>query len=76
MEKTVFRYLRQRRHLTQKEVAQFMGVSHVAVGKWESGKSMPRAKQLPKLASFLDCSINDFFCSRRNLKLLKEDTKP
>lgn len=75
MAETTFRALRQRNHLTQKEVADYMGISHVAVGKWESGKAMPRARQFPKLAQLFGCSINDFFYPRCNLKLLHKEPK-
>lgn len=52
---------REKNKLTQMEVANFMGVTHTAVGKWELGKGMPRASALPKLAKLYKCTVGDFF---------------
>ena len=53
--------LRKKQNLSIKELAVKMNVSHVAVVKWESGETFPRAKLLPKLSKILKCSISDFF---------------
>lgn len=58
-----FKKMREKAKLTQKEVGDSVGVSHVAVGKWESGETMPRAGLLPKLAKLYKCKITDFFIS-------------
>lgn len=51
--------MRERQNLTQEEVAQAVGVSRVAVLKWEKRQCAPNGKYLPKLASLLKCSTND-----------------
>ena len=53
--------MREKNKLTQKDVADFIGVTYVAVGKWETGKGMPRAAVLPKLAKLYKCTVGDFF---------------
>lgn len=45
--------------LTQAELAKEMGVDQSAVCLWETGKTLPRAKLLPKLAEILKCSVDD-----------------
>lgn len=46
--------LRRRKGLTQKGLAELVGVSDKAVSKWERGLSMPDVGLLPKLALVLD----------------------
>lgn len=47
--------------LTQGGLANLMGVSYQAVGKWERGESFPVAAQLPALANALHCRIDDLY---------------
>lgn len=47
--------------LTQQEIADAMKVDRSTVSYWESGVSMPRAEQLPKLADLLGCTIDTLF---------------
>ena len=44
--------------LTQKEVADVLGVSIVAVCKWENGKSLPAPRRLKKIADVLHISVS------------------
>lgn len=53
--------LREAKGLTQKYIADAMGVDQAAVAKWESGKAMPTAAKLPKLALLLGCTIDDLY---------------
>lgn len=55
---------RRRKSLSQKEVAEEIGVDQSAVCLWESGKTMPRAGLLLKLAKLYGCTVDE---------LLKED---
>ena len=50
--------------LTQKEVAERLGVDQTAVHYWEVGSTKPRASLLLKIAKLYDCAVDD---------LLKED---
>ena len=54
-----YKWFRIRRGLTQKEVAERMGVAQVSVHQWENGKSQPKLDKLPRLASLYRCSIED-----------------
>lgn len=49
------RELRQKRHLTQEELSNRLGVDRTLVVKWETGVSTPRLAIISKLASELRC---------------------
>ena len=49
---------RQELHLTQEDIAKYVGVSRAAVSKWEKGLSYPDITILPKLATFFNISID------------------
>jgi repressor LexA len=53
------RRLRETHDLTQKEVADKLGVTKVAVGQWESGKTIPRRENLQALADFFHVPISE-----------------
>lgn len=46
---------------TQESIASKMNVSQAAVASWETGKSLPVANKLSKLAKILDCTIDELF---------------
>ncbi|BDR52432.1 transcriptional regulator [Bombiscardovia nodaiensis] len=50
--------LRQERGSTQQELGNFLGVSKVAVSKWENELSLPDISLLPLLASYFNVSID------------------
>lgn len=45
--------------MTQKELAEKMGVDQTAISQWETGESLPRADKLPHLARILGCTIDE-----------------
>lgn len=47
--------------LTQRELADKIGVSHVAIYRWESGDRIPKATHLASIANALDVPIGYFF---------------
>ena len=47
--------------LTRIQVADRLGVTKVAVRKWEVGLAMPNADKLPALADLLHCSIDALY---------------
>lgn len=51
--------LRKAALLSQEEMAGKLGVNRSTVAKWETGKSMPRAELLPKIAKILGCTVDD-----------------
>ena len=53
--------MRERAAITQKELADRMGVAQPVVCKWESGTISPTAAKIPTLARVLGCEINDLF---------------
>ena len=55
---------REKAGMTQKEVAEKVGVDQSSVSLWENGKNFPRAAVLKKLADLYHCTVDD---------LLKED---
>lgn len=60
-EKSKIKKMREKRGLSLKQAAKAIGVSHVAIIKWEHGKAFPKKDNLVKYARILDCSIADFF---------------
>lgn len=54
-----YKKLREKSGLTQKELADELGVDQSAVCLWETGKTQPRAKLLPKIAKILGCTVDE-----------------
>ena len=59
------RQLRERKGLTQKDLAQSVGVDQSAVSLWEKGKTMPRADVAIKLTQLLDCTLDDIYRAKQ-----------
>jgi transcriptional regulator with XRE-family HTH domain len=53
------RALRQRRMLTQRELAAEVGVAHQTVQAWESGKNLPQAPKMRRLAEVLAVTADE-----------------
>lgn len=53
------RRLRARAGMTQQEIADKLSVSRVAIGQWESDKSMPRKSNLEQLADLFGTTVAD-----------------
>ncbi|MGN1014853.1 MAG: helix-turn-helix domain-containing protein [Butyricicoccus sp.] len=51
--------LRHERKVTQKELADFIGVTKASVSKWESGKSIPDVLLLPQIAAFFGVTVDE-----------------
>lgn len=52
---------REQAGMTQRQLGIQMGVDCSAVTKWETEAALPKARQLPRLARVLGCSIGDLF---------------
>ena len=63
-------FLRKQNHLSQKELAEKIGVSFQAVSKWETGENLPDAGILLELADILN-TTTDKILSAGNLVLRK-----
>ena len=55
------RKYREAKNLSQKEVAELVGVDVSTVTKWETGVADPRAKQIPVLADLFGCTIDALY---------------
>ena len=51
--------MRKKRGLTQKQLADRLGVKQQNVSDWERGERSPSVKNLKKLAEILNCQIDD-----------------
>ncbi len=51
--------LRREKNLTQKDVAEKIGVSASAIGFWETGINEPKATYLMKLANFFGVTVDE-----------------
>lgn len=55
------RFFREKAGLSQAALAQKVGVSQQAVGKWERGESSPQWGMAPKLAELFGCTIDELY---------------
>lgn len=55
------RILREQIGITQKQLAQAIGVDASAVSFWESGKTQPTVANLVRIAEVLKCKPGDLF---------------
>jgi len=53
--------IRNRRNVSQQEVADFLGIDRKTYVNWESGSADIKSSFVPKLAEFLNVDINDLF---------------
>jgi transcriptional regulator with XRE-family HTH domain len=63
-------FLRKEQNLTQRELAERLGVTDRAVSKWENGRGMPDLSLLVPLCEVLNISVNELLCGER---IEKED---
>ncbi len=61
---------RKERNLTQKELAEKLGVTDKAISKWENGRCMPDISLLKSLTSELGITINELLAGER---IIEED---
>ena len=54
-----FQQLREKKGMSQAQLANTLGLERSTIAKWETGTSMPRANLLPKLASTLGCTVDE-----------------
>ena len=54
-------YWRIKRNLSQRELADKIGVSQAAVAKWETGGSKPTLDNVQNIADALDVALTDLF---------------
>ncbi len=56
---------RKRKNMTQKELAEHIGVTEQAVSNWENGRRLPDISLLPKICEVLEITLNDFFAGEK-----------
>lgn len=66
--------LRQKNHLTQKELADQLGVTYQAVSKWENGKNIPDIFLLKKISMIYQVNMDELLNGAEQTKS-KERTK-
>lgn len=55
------RVLRKQRKMSQRDIANFFGVTPQQVQKWESGRNRLSAARLKMLCCFFDIPLSEFF---------------
>ena len=48
-------------NLSQREIAEMLGIAQPYYWKWETGRSFPNAKQILKFCEIFKCTPNDLF---------------
>lgn len=65
--KDVLRSIREKRNLTQDEMAEKLFVTRQAVSHWETGETTPNIETLKQISTVFDVSINTLLGSPRKL---------
>lgn len=61
MKKISLKAARTNKGLTQKEAAKKAGISEATIIRWEKGRTAPDVRQLKRLCSVYDLTIDDIF---------------
>lgn len=67
--------LRNRKGITQEELAQKLYVSRAAISKWESGRGYPNIESLKAIAKFFTITIDDLLSGDELLTIAEEDSE-
>ena len=57
--RTIIRRLRKKHQLTQKQLAEKLGISPITVSGWEIGKRIPDPRMLPRIAAVFGISVDN-----------------
>lgn len=57
--------IRKQKNMTQKDLAEVIGVSDKTISKWETGKSLPDLAYLGDLCKALDITVNEILAGQR-----------
>lgn len=66
---------RKEKQLTQKDLADKLGVSNATVSKWETGKGFPDISLLEPLASVLEISVSEILSGEEDVHPEEEHTE-
>lgn len=61
MPKLPMKALRAAKNLTQREVAEKMGINRMTYASWEKYERYPNAMQLIQLSKIFECSLDAFY---------------
>ncbi len=53
--------LRERKGITQMQMAAALSVSRSRIAMWETNRADPKAEMLPAIARLLECKIDDLY---------------
>lgn len=67
--------LRNKKGLTQEQLAEKVCVSRVAISKWESGRGYPNLDSLKKLSEIFNVSIDELLSSNELIDMANSQTK-
>ncbi len=62
---TKIKTLRTRQHITQEQLAVFLGVTPQAVSRWEAGNGYPDIETLPMIADYFSVTTDELLCLDR-----------
>ncbi len=64
----VIKDIRKKNNLTQKELADKLGVTYQAVSKWENSKNIPDIEIITLICDMFNLDINEFLNNKKNKK--------
>ncbi|MDE5546393.1 MAG: helix-turn-helix domain-containing protein [Anaeroplasmataceae bacterium] len=67
--------LRQKKKMTQKELAEQLNVSDKVISRWETGKSLPDVLMMKKISEVLEVSISELYDCVEGTNEPKEETE-
>ena len=65
MNKLPMKALRAAKNMTQRDVANKLGVDRMTYASWEKYETYPNAMQLIKLSEIFECSLDTFYFPKR-----------
>lgn len=54
-----FEHFRKSNNMTQKQVAEILGLDQTTISRWEKGRKLPRAERLTKIAKLYGCGVEE-----------------
>lgn len=56
---SAIKLFREKRKITQEELAKNLSVTQGAISQWENGLSFPKTELLPRIAELLGCTVDE-----------------
>lgn len=66
---------RKKAGLSQADVAENLGVSSAAVCQWETGRTVPDSRKLPRIAELFGCTIDELLSPAADTKAVETSTE-